>query len=153
MAYSRPLDDIRVGGEIDAVCTRCKLLTGHRIVAMVEGGVKRVMCLSCQGEHNYRQPAGAKKEGPVKTMRIAKDKKMSTSQEGLRVFDVWVEKKAALESSGTPAAPYSLKDLYSVGQALDHPKFGLGFVQKIIPPNKIEIMFQTELKVLAMNMQ
>jgi hypothetical protein len=149
MAYTRPLDDIRVGGEIDAVCTRCKILTNHRIVAMVDGTVKRVICLTCQSQHNYRQPPGEKKHTETRVMRVSKEmKKTSAPAGGARIFAQWMKSKEELAEA---PQPYSIQTVFAAGEALEHPKFGLGFVQKVIPPNKIEVMFETEIKTLAMN--
>ncbi len=150
MAYTRPLNDIRVGGEIDAVCTRCRILTNHRIVAMVDGFVKRVICLTCQSQHNYRQPPGAKRVVEPKTVRLSREQKKTSNAVGARVFAVWQEKKEALAEA---PPKYNLAELYENGSAFMHPKFGLGFVQKIVPPNKMEVMFETEIKILAMNMR
>ena len=152
MAYTRPLDDIRVGGEIDAVCTRCRIVTNHRIVAMVDGLVKRVICLTCDSQHNYRQPPGEKRPIAAKVMRVAKEmKKTSAPTGGARVFAQWTQNREALNSSEIQPRPYSFKEIYKDGEAIEHSKFGLGFVQKIIPPNKMEVMFETEIKTLAMN--
>ena len=152
MAYTRPLADIRVGGEIDAVCTRCRVITIHRIVAMVDGQVRRVICLSCDSQHNYHQPPGEKRQITEKVKRVAKEmKKTSAPSAGGRVFAMWMESKQALADSGASPRAYNLKALFEAGQALNHPKFGLGFVQKIIPPNKMEVMFDNEIKTLAMN--
>lgn len=150
MAYTRPLDDIRVGGEIDAVCTRCKILTNHRIVAMVDGTVKRVICLTCQSQHNYRQPPGEKKESGARVMRVSKEmKKTSAPAGGARVFALWIQSKEDLGE--TAPRPYNIQAAFEAGEALSHPKFGLGFVQRVIPPNKIEVMFEMEIKTLAIN--
>lgn len=154
MVYTRPLDDIRVGGEIDAVCTKCRMVTNHRIVAMVDGMVKRVICLTCDSQHNYRQPPGEKKrtEGSG-VRRVSKEmKKTSAPSGGARVFAQWMQNKQALAASEGSTRPYNFKEIYEPGEAIEHGKFGLGFVQRVIPPNKMEVMFETEIKTLAMNM-
>lgn len=153
MAYTRPLDDIRVGGEIDAVCTRCRIITNHRIVAMVDGLVKRVICLTCDSQHNYRQPPGQKGPAAAKVVRVGREmKKTSAPSGGARVFAQWVRNRETLSESGETPLAYSINQVYEPGQAIEHAKFGLGFVQKIIPPNKMEVMFENEIKTLAMNM-
>ncbi|MDR1045690.1 MAG: hypothetical protein LBP33_11340 [Candidatus Adiutrix sp.] len=153
MEYKRPLDDIRPGGEIDAVCTRCRLVTNHRIVALVDGLVKRVVCLTCDSQHNYRQPPDEKKAPAAKTMRVAREmKKTQAPSGGTRIFAQWLQSRQALEAAGAAARPYNFKELYEAGEAIEHSKFGLGFIQKIVPPNKMEVMFETEIKTLAMNM-
>lgn len=149
MAYSRPLDDIRVGGEIDAMCTRCRRVTNHRIVAMVGGAVKRVICLTCQSQHNYRQPPGEKAPAAPRTRRVSKEmKKAAAPETGARVFAQWLKSRDELAAEPTP---YSIHGAFEAGQAIAHAKFGLGFVQRAIPPNKIEVMFEKEIKTLAAN--
>ncbi|MDL2260070.1 hypothetical protein LJB99_04280 [Deltaproteobacteria bacterium OttesenSCG-928-K17] len=152
MAYTRPLDDIRVGGEIDAVCTRCRIMTNHRIVAMVDGLVKRVICLTCQSQHNYRQPPGEKRPQAAKVMRVSKEMKKTSAPDGGRVFAQWMRKKQEMEAAELSPRAYGIAEKFEVDEALNHPKFGLGFVQRLIPPNKMEVMFETEIKTLVMNM-
>ena len=152
MAYSRPLTHIRAGGEIDAKCTRCRRVTAHRIVALVDGLVKRVICLACDSQHNYHQPPGQKTPAPAKVKRVGREKKkVSTPQGGLRIFALWMKDRDELAKSGGLARPYSLQDAYQAGEAINHPKFGLGFIQKTIPPAKMEVMFESDIKTLAMN--
>ena len=40
---------------------------------------------------------------------------------------------------------------YSEKQIVSHRIFGLGFVRKVIDRSKIEVVFEYEVKVLAMN--
>src|SRR5687768_7394873 len=50
---------LSAGGEIDAWCTKCRMDLGHRIVALVAGAPKRVICQTCFGEHAYHAPRSA----------------------------------------------------------------------------------------------
>jgi len=152
MAYSRPLDDIRVGGEIDAICTRCRRVTNHRIVALVDGLIKRVICLTCDSQHNYHQPPGQKKPVAAQVKRVGKEmKKTSAAQGGQRVFALWIKGREDLVAGGGQARPYKIQEGYQAGEAINHPKFGLGFIQQIIPPRKMKVMFENDVKTLAMN--
>ena len=61
--------EIRLGDEIDDYCTRCRLLTNHGVVAMVDGEVKKVRCNTCYFEHDYRHgKGGRKKKSDVKSL-------------------------------------------------------------------------------------
>src|SRR5207302_3841179 len=53
----------RVGGDVDAFCTRCKMELGHTILAMVGARPVRVRCNTCGGEHNYRGTSGPARKG------------------------------------------------------------------------------------------
>lgn len=143
-------DEVRVGAEIDAKCTRCRLITNHRVVAMVEGVVKRVVCLTCHSQHNYHRPPGEKAPKAARTIRVDRGQKKVISATGTRVFEKWTTLKATLEEFGLEPTPYRVDKGFSAGEPISHAKFGLGFIDKVIPPNKIEVMFDTEIKVLAM---
>ncbi|NIR16666.1 MAG: hypothetical protein GWN86_23200 [Desulfobacterales bacterium] len=47
--------------------------------------------------------------------------------------------------------PYDPTASYSEKQIVAHPAFGLGFVRKVIDKSKIEVVFEYEVKILAMN--
>jgi hypothetical protein len=46
---------------------------------------------------------------------------------------------------------YDLSFSYEENQVVAHPTFGLGFVRRVIDAFKIEVIFEYETKVLAMN--
>lgn len=46
--------------------------------------------------------------------------------------------------------PYSVRDLYYPGDRLAHPKLGEGVVQRQLGPNKVDVKFDGENKVLVM---
>ena len=56
------MDTVRLGDVLDDYCTRCRLLTNHSAVAIVEDAVKRVRCRTCNHEHDYRQGQGGQKK-------------------------------------------------------------------------------------------
>ena len=138
-------DKIRVSSEIDAYCTKCRLVTNHRVVAIQAGVIKKVICLTCEGQHNYRPPPGEKKLKGASTKRVKKEMTRSRS-EAPQTFNQWLELKAELEDE---PRPYRMTESFDRGEALTHPKFGLGFIIKVLDGNKIEVMFEKELKTLA----
>jgi hypothetical protein len=46
------------------------------------------------------------------------------------------------------AVPYDMNRVYRVKTLLSHPNFGLGIVQLVIPPHKIDVLFQAGKKRL-----
>ncbi|MEW5725705.1 MAG: hypothetical protein AB1896_21525 [Thermodesulfobacteriota bacterium] len=143
-------DEIRVGAEIDAHCTRCRMVTNHRVVAMVEGVVKRVICLTCQGQHNFRPPPGEKRPRRAKVVRQARDGRPAAGTKSSRPLRQWTERKEALDPASHPRT-YALSADFDEGETLEHPTFGLGFVLKKIGSDKIEVLFEKEVKVLVVN--
>src|SRR6266852_6391254 len=53
----------RVGGDIDAFCTRCKMELGHTVLAMMGQKPVRVRCNTCGGEHKYRGTSAPARKG------------------------------------------------------------------------------------------
>lgn len=133
-----------VAGEyIIAWCTRCKLELGHTIVAMVGTVPKRVMCNTCNGEHNYRS-------GAADSRRITSShKKRKTALPEVR-YNEYMSQLPADRSA--MAKVYTTKANYEKDDVVDHPKFGKGFVVSVINRNKIEIFFKDGPRLLAQNL-
>ena len=54
----------RLGDVIDDFCVKCRRLTNHSIVSLVEGHAAKVRCRTCYHDHDYRheQAPPSKKE-------------------------------------------------------------------------------------------
>ena len=128
-----------VGASIQARCTKCRKATRHLVVSVVEGSPGRVQCTVCDGVHNYRNPRSA-----------SKSRQRATSA-GSRSTSAVQQEWEALVASRDPqkAVPYRSGGTFRVGDLLSHGTFGLGFVRKIIPPNKIEVHFRDGIKRLV----
>lgn len=129
-----------VGKEILSYCTKCKLDLGHMIVAMKGDRVVKVQCKTCQGFHAFRTPKGATEAKP-KTKRAprATSQKVSVESEWERLMAEHPER--ALKT-------YTPQTSFKTGDKVNHPTFGQGVVGKLIHPNKVEIVFQTDIRIL-----
>lgn len=47
------MDELRLGDIIDDYCIKCRRLTNHAIVSIVESEVAKVRCRSCYHDHTY----------------------------------------------------------------------------------------------------
>ena len=45
----------RLGDVIDDYCIKCKRLTNHQIVSVVEAEPAKVRCRTCYNDHDYRR--------------------------------------------------------------------------------------------------
>jgi hypothetical protein len=143
---------VSVGDEIDSRCTRCREVTIHRVVAMVEGRVHLVLCTRCNSQHRYHPPlAVRKKTVPLPSERQARVlKKLQAARTSARhPLKEWQDLRE-LAAAVQPLA-YVQSASYREDQALIHPVFGLGFVRSVISPCKMEVVFQYEVKILVMN--
>ena len=126
----------RVGGDVDAFCTRCKMELGHTILAMVGSRPVRVRCNTCQGEHAYRGPP-EKKKGTWVPAAERVSKPAVTSWEALL---------AGKDLSR--ARRYSAKEKYAAEELIQHPSFGIGLVQEV-RGDKIQVAFKADVKTLV----
>lgn len=45
---------LRLGDELDDYCVKCRRLTNHAVVSLMEGAAAKVRCKSCYSDHDYR---------------------------------------------------------------------------------------------------
>jgi hypothetical protein len=135
---------IAAGSEVEAYCTKCKLVLSHTVVSMVGAKPRRVKCNTCEGEHNYRAEKPRAKAAAPKAQKV---KKAKTSTK--RVRQSWTE--VMQEASGKPHKTYSMAGSFGEGDWIEHTTFGLGCVQSFTPPNKIVVRFADSTKMLICN--
>lgn len=46
--------DFRLGDVIDDFCVKCRRLTNHSIVSLMDGKAAKVRCRTCYSDHDYR---------------------------------------------------------------------------------------------------
>ena len=61
--------ELRLGDEIDDYCVKCRRLTNHLVVSLVDGNAAKVRCRSCYADHDYR-----KEQAPPSKKELAKQK-------------------------------------------------------------------------------
>jgi hypothetical protein len=129
------------GTDVEAYCTKCKLVLAHTVVTMKGVKPSRVKCNTCTGEHNYRaekpQPKAAAKK-PAKAKSPTK-----------RTRQTWNE--IMQEASDKPHKTYSMTGNFGEGDWIEHRTFGLGCVQSFIAPNKITVRFADSTRMLICN--
>jgi len=141
----------KVGGEVDAFCTRCRLTLAHTILAMVGTKIARVRCNTCNGDHAYRSAPGTT-DKPTPSARSSASSSSSASRPRAsrsseeKVIISFEEQLAGKDIANAPR--YSPKDTYKVDQVIHHPTFGLGLVTAV-RGNKVDITFKSETKTLV----
>ncbi len=134
---------IRVGGEIDAFCTKCDLNLAHTIIAMVGPKVVKVKCNTCGNDHQYRgeQPL-------VKAQSFANPKRATSAapRKAAAVVISWEDQFKGKDLSH--AKKYSPKETFVVDEVVDHPTFGLGLV-RAVRGDKVDIAFKQHDKTLV----
>ncbi|QSQ26250.1 hypothetical protein JY651_15520 [Pyxidicoccus parkwayensis] len=139
----------KVGGEVDAQCTRCKLTLAHTILAMVGTKIARVRCNTCGGDHAYRAAPGVTDRPSSSSSSSRASRASSSSAATTKAEKIIISFEEQLAGKDTAnALKYSPKDTYQVDQVIQHPTFGTGFVTAV-RGDKVDITFRTETKTLV----
>jgi len=108
---------------------------------MKEDLIVKVQCLTCKKEHKYRSPKGLVEPKPVKV------KKVEIQEEFDNTIETEWAKLMATHSADSIRA-YSKNGHFDLGDKISHPTFGDGIVSKLIYPNKLEVVFKLDIKIL-----
>jgi len=139
---------LTVAGETLAYCMSCRMDLAHTIIAMKGDQVLRCQCKTCKKEHTYKAPKGVNDPGAAPAPKAARKRGEGSAKAAaaVPVDEEW--QKVMSQAAGVPAKSYSVKEKFRVGEKIAHPTFGEGIVGKHIFPNKIEVLFRSDLKVL-----
>jgi hypothetical protein len=116
-----------------------------------DGTIARVMCRTCRKERGYRMPKGAKEPGAADGVKPAALRSGTVKEEKKKaevqaVSDAWAKK---LSTAKTVAVRnYAASQTFRPGERIQHVKFGEGYVEKLVHPNKIEVLFQDDVRML-----
>jgi len=65
------MPDLRLGDVIDDFCVKCRRLTNHSIVSLMNGAAAKVRCRTCYSDHDYRN-----EQAPPSKKELAKQKEL-----------------------------------------------------------------------------
>lgn len=123
------------GDPLMARCTKCKKNTDHIVVSMAELEPEKVQCSVCERKHKYRPPIEAKKPAVKRVpVHIEAEQKQ------------W--KALCLNVDSKKVSDYSMAATYKIKTVINHPLFGLGLVQRVAGPHKVEVLFSTGKKMM-----
>jgi hypothetical protein len=116
----------------------------HVIVAMKGDRIAKAQCFTCKKEHAYKAPKSI-----TEPAKAAKKKKKAEEAELATSHSIEAEwEKLMAAHRELPLKQYSMKGSFTLGDKIAHPTFGEGIVGKLIYPNKLEVIFRTDVKVL-----
>jgi len=132
---------LRVGGDVDAWCTRCKMMLAHTIVAKVGDVPVKVECNTCGSVHKYRpKPPGTSRTGK----EVARQ-----ARQTMEPAESWRNLLEARYIAGVKPVRYSVSTDLNKGDLVEHPKFGTGVVIAKHGIDKVEVRFEDDIRLLA----
>ena len=63
--------DSRLGDVIDDFCVKCRRLTNHSIVSLLDGKAAKVRCRTCYSDHDYRNEQAPPSKKDLKSVRCS----------------------------------------------------------------------------------
>lgn len=65
------MPDLRLGDVIDDYCVKCRRITNHSIVSLMNGSAAKVRCRTCYNDHDYRN-----EQAPPTKKELARQKEL-----------------------------------------------------------------------------
>jgi len=90
------MPELRLGDVIDDFCVKCRRLTNHSIVSLVNGAAAKVRCRTCYSDHDYRN-----EQAPPTKKELARLKELEAA--GLSGAAVAADGAAPLAADPEPA--------------------------------------------------
>lgn len=135
---------MKVGSEIEAACDACKNTT-HTVTSVTHGTTASVMCNSCGATRRYLASVDA-----AEPKKIVAGAAKQTTKRAKKAETLWSPDKSHVDAvMSRPVRPYRLSDSYRLGDRVEHATFGVGIVDEILGPNKVQIFFQTGHRKMA----
>lgn len=128
-----------VARNIHLMCKKCAVERYHVVVAHTTATSAKVKCEVCGASSTFKL-AKPKKAGAARK-KVAK--KMEPDFTAM-----WNELKSQIGTD--QAMPYSMKTKFALANAINHPKFGIGFVTSATN-ERIEVCFQEGGRALVHN--
>ena len=131
-------------------CKKCGADRYHTVLTHPTSTSAKIQCEVCKSIKTYSLPkAGSMaKKATTKTATTATGAKKTTRARKSSHADDF---QALNTNSGTEKGiPFSIKTKFEKDQKIDHSSFGTGYV-KSVQPDRIDVLFETEVKTLMHN--
>ncbi len=128
-----------------AFCKKCDADRYHIVVAHTTATSAKLKCEICGASSTYK----VQKEGaPKKALAGAAAKRKEQAATAKK--NAHNDEYQKLMDTANNAANYNMKLKFEMNTKISHPKFGTGVVRSV-QPDKIEVMFQDEIRNLVHN--
>ena len=67
------MSDFRLGDVIDDFCVKCRRITNHSIVSILNGDAAKVRCRTCYNDHDFRHEQAPPSKKDLKKMELFKE--------------------------------------------------------------------------------
>ena len=136
-----------VAARVYTTCKKCDAERYHIVLAHTSETAAKVECEICHSKKTFKL-ASSKPSKPKNVTGAAAAKKAKAAESRKSAHSK--EYSDLVASAGSDAAAYSMKAKFALNQKIKHPKFGLGVIKSSFP-DKVEVVFEDEVRVLVHN--
>lgn len=131
-------DELEAAGMTEEWCPECHDRKPHKIL---QDGSHMIVCAECNCEHRREKDVPNAK--PVPHGILTNEEKKDAHQRKA----AWIRLTTAISDSDV--IKYSIHADLKEGDIINHSKFGRGVVIEKMEPNKVEVLFEDDLKRLV----
>ena len=137
-----------VAKSFHSFCKKCDAERYHTVLSHPTATSAKMKCEVCGATSTYKLPKAGKVAGAKRPLAGAAAKRKEASANAKR--SAHSNEYQSLMSGNGDFVNYTMKAKFTVNSKLQHPKFGAGFV-KSVQPEKIEVVFEDEVRSLVHN--
>ncbi len=136
-----------VGKTMYVECKKCGTERYHLVLTHKTATSAKIKCEVCGAQKAYSLPKTSKtpRKNTGAATRAAKSASNARDAHAK-------EYEKLIQDAGAESAAYNMKNKFEGGSKVNHPKFGMGVV-RTAQPEKIEVVFQDEVRSLVHNRQ
>jgi hypothetical protein len=126
-------------------CSKCNGDKFHTVITHTAKDAAKVVCEICKKKSTFKLGSDKPKTLTVKKTgsSASKSKSQDTSGEHTKIYSKLIE-----QLSEKTAMPYSIRTDFPAQAKIEHPKFGLGVVTRVLD-DRVEVAFADELRLLV----
>lgn len=125
-------------------CKKCDVDRYHKVLAHTSDTAAKIECEVCHSKKKFTLPKAKKATTARKPSTRAPSANQRRSNHASE-YESLITSLVTMEEK-----PYSLKGKFEIANKINHPKFGIGVVRSV-QPDKIEVVFSDEVKLLIHN--
>lgn len=130
---------MNVGTEFEAACDSCASTT-HTVTSVSHGTTATVMCNGCGVTRRFV----AQLDGVAPPKIIAGGAPAAATKRARKPKAAWSPDKSMVDAVlSRPVRPYRSHDSYRLGDRVEHVTYGVGIVDEILGPTKMQVFFPT----------
>jgi hypothetical protein len=100
------MGELRLGDTIDDYCVKCRRITNHAVVSLLDGKAAKVRCKTCYSDHDFRNEQAPPSKKDLKKAALFNEVLASAAVPGAApVEGVAAEGAAAGEGAAAQPAP------------------------------------------------